>query len=226
MLWSISHKIASISLFSLDAILDCNREFHRRSVTCRGSIGHLLSLGVTRGRFRGRSSAITLRGRAGRIYNVLGQISPLRRTTCDGSLARSLARECAPRGLKETFHSRPHANLSPGVTLFPLLLSSFRNNLLAARNERGGRSCPTRDKKERQGGWQRGGETLNRCNSFSWAPAEPSSPAPGPLPSILITFSSPFEPRANSVLVFLPFPASATALPFLRARDFFRRLRN
>lgn len=81
----------------------------------------------------------------------------------------------------------------------------LRNNLRrAARNEHGEWSYPTREKTAwgcliGGEGCRRGGETLNRCNSFSRTSAKPSADTGL---SILITFPSPFEPQTSVVAFF------------------------
>jgi len=120
-------------------------------------------------------------------------------------------------GFERKLFAPGDANLSPCVILYIhiyfLCSCHLRNNPLIGGLE-WVRKMVVREKKVE--GWsgsgerrfrREGGETLNRCNSFSWTSAKSYIVS---APSILITFSSPFE-----------LYMSVFFLPYLRTHNFF-----
>lgn len=166
-----------------------------------GSIGHLILSQLTNDcvkKFAERKIYIAKYSPTKRIYSMLCKIS---------HYDKLRATWRAPRGSKENF-APDDANLSPCVTLyiyiFPFLLSSSKQP--ADRGLRGMSTKNGREGKKKVEGWsgpgerwsrREKGETLNRCNSFSWTSAK-SYIVSGP--SILITFSSPFKLYMNVFL--------------------------
>jgi len=86
----------------------------------------------------------------------------------------------ALRELKETFHQRQREFVSPRDTIsFSLVI--FETTCGGPRGMSAENGHTPRGKRQPWGcliggeGDRWGGETLNRCNSFSWAPAKPSA---------------------------------------------------